>query len=243
MQQASHSPSQRNSGPFPDPVACAAICFDLDGTLVDSEGDAADAIAVALRSVGRTMTMDERAFVVGHAFGEIYDQLIASGPLPLSREQLEDAILAARVDLLAQRGAQILPGAQDVVRWAAGHFRLALVTGSTRREALLMLDALGVADCFSVTLCAGEYGHGKPAPDPYLAGVAALGLAPRECVAVEDSTAGITSARAAGLYCVAVRAGNRFAQDQSHAHRILDSLADLPVLLSTHISGPGRRTP
>jgi HAD superfamily hydrolase (TIGR01509 family) len=214
-----------------DRASIAAICFDLDGTLVDSEGEAADSIALALEPLGRPLHPDERKFVVGHGFGEIYKYIHNKGDLPLTIEAFEDAVFAARVELFKRHGATILPGAREIVRSSATRFPLALVTGSTRREAELMLEALAVKDCFQITLCAGEYPVGKPSPDPYRRAAAALGLPTARCLAIEDSTAGITSAVAAGMSCIAVRAGNRYSQDQSMAHVILDTLHDLPGLL------------
>jgi HAD superfamily hydrolase (TIGR01509 family) len=215
------------------------LCFDLDGTLVDSEGEAADAIALALASLGRELSEDERQFVVGHGFADIYNYIHGHGGLALSMPAFEEAVYSARLQLFADHGAAVLPGASTIVRWAALRYPLAMVTGSTRREAQLMLEALGLLDCFQVTLCAGEYAAGKPSPDPYLLAAAALKVPPAHCLAIEDSTAGIAAARAAGMSCVAVRAGNRFGQDQSKAHLTIDTLHDLPSALSTWGASPG----
>ena len=212
-------------------MAVQAVCFDLDGTLVDSEGDCADAIERSLRTIGRAMSSTERDFVVGHGAGEIFALLRQGGGVPWTMAQFEDAVYAARVELLAERGANVLPGAREIVRWAAERYALALVTGSTRGEAELMLRVLDVASCFRLTLCAGEYPHGKPAPDPYRMAVAGLGMTSDQCVAIEDSTPGIAAALSAGMPCVAVRAGNRYGQDQSAATHVLDTLLELPALL------------
>lgn len=208
-----------------------AICFDLDGTLVDSEGEAADATELALRPF-RPLSSDERDFVVGHGFVEIYKYIYSHGGLPLDLHQFEEAVFQARLQLFAEHGANELPGARTIVQWAAERYPLALVTGSTRREAELMLQSLGISRCFRTTHCAGEYPVGKPAPDAYLQAAAALGIAPEACLAIEDSTAGIAAARTAGMLCVAVRAGNRYGQDQSGATLTIDSLLELPALFA-----------
>jgi sugar-phosphatase len=67
----------------------------------------------------------------------------------------------------------------------------------------------------------------KPAADGYLAAARALDVPPEACVVVEDSAAGIAAGRAAGAHVVAVRAGNFDGQDQSRAHRIIDTLEEL----------------
>ncbi|MBL9009428.1 MAG: HAD family phosphatase [Myxococcales bacterium] len=213
-------------------MAVQAVCFDLDGTLVDSEGDCADGIERALAHIGRDLRPSERDFVVGHGAGEILAMLRRNGGVAWSEREFEDAVFSARKALLSERGVTILPGAREIVRDLAGRFPLALVTGSTRSEAELMLQALELAPCFAVTLCAGEYPRGKPAPDAYLQAADALRVAPTQCIAIEDSTPGIAAARTAGMSVVAVRAGNRYGQDQSAAHHLLDTLLELPALLA-----------
>lgn len=209
----------------------AAICFDLDGTLVDSEGEAADAIELALQPLGRPLSLLERDFVVGHSATAIYEFIRGNGGLPLSLREFEDAVYEARVQLYERHGACELPGARQVVRALAAHLPLALVTGSTRPEAELMLSALQIGPCFRLTLCAGEYTRSKPSPEPYQLAAEGLKVPPERCVAIEDSTAGITAARAAGMTCIAVRAGNRYGQDQSEADQIVDTLHEAVVLL------------
>ena len=87
------------------PVTIAAVCFDLDGTLVDSEGEAADAIELAMQPLGRRLSASERTFVVGHGFGEIYATIKSGGGVPWSAAQFEQAIYQARLTLFEQHGA------------------------------------------------------------------------------------------------------------------------------------------
>lgn len=227
--------AEPQASPF-DPVnpqasEVAALCFDLDGTLVDSEGEAVAATELALAPYGRILLPEERDFVVGHGFVEIYNYIYKNGGLTLDILQFEDAVYQARLELFRRNGPSELPGARSIVRWAAEHYPLALVTGSTRREAELVLSALELRSCFQITLCAGEYSVGKPSPEPYLSAAAALALPPARCLVLEDSTAGIAAARAAGMRCVAVRAGNSYGQDQSAATFSIETLNDLPALL------------
>lgn len=210
----------------------AAVCFDLDGTLVDSEGEATEATELALAPLGRPLSPAERDFVVGHSVIAIYDFIRSHGGMPLSLPAFEEALYKARLVLFARNGACELPGAREVVRRLSLQRPCALVTGSTRPEAELMLSALQIGDCFRVTLCAGEYPRSKPSPDSYLRAAEALGVPASRCLAIEDSTAGIAAARAAGMITVAVRAGNRYGQDQSEASLIVDSLHDVAALLS-----------
>ncbi|MGV9773706.1 HAD family hydrolase [Streptosporangium sp. NPDC003464] len=101
-------------------------------------------------------------------------------------------------------GVTPLPGAirlLDELR-AAG-VPTALVTASPRRIVDMVLRTVG-AERFRLVVAAEDTARGKPSPDPYLKAAAALGADPAECVAVEDSPAGLTAARAAGCRVVAV---------------------------------------
>jgi HAD superfamily hydrolase (TIGR01509 family) len=104
---------------------------------------------------------------------------------------------------------------------------LAIVTGSSRVEAAQALDALGLRDAFRVVLAAEDVPRSKPAPDGYLAAAAALGVAPPECLVIEDSAHGIAAGRAAGARVVAVSAGNFAGHDQRGAERVLATLDEI----------------
>ena len=81
-------------------------------------------------------------------------------------------------------------------------------------------------------VAAEDVPRSKPAPDGYHQAMAALGLAPAECLVIEDSVAGIAAGRAAGCRVLAVRAGNFGGWDQTGAHRVIDTLEALtPSLL------------
>jgi HAD superfamily hydrolase (TIGR01509 family) len=130
--------------------------------------------------------------------------------------------------VFAEAGCTILPGARECVA-RLEHLPRALVTGSSRVEARQALAALGLVDAFPVVVAAEDVARSKPAPDGYLAAARALGVDPETCLVVEDSRAGISAGLAAGCRVVAVRAGNFDGQDQTGAHRILDTLDDLTV--------------
>jgi beta-phosphoglucomutase-like phosphatase (HAD superfamily) len=90
-----------------------------------------------------------------------------------------------------------------------------------------VLDRLGDVARFDIVLAAEDVPHSKPDPTGYLNAMTALGLAPSDCLIIEDSVNGIAAARAAGCVVVAARAGNFGGWDQSGAHRVLDTLEEL----------------
>jgi HAD superfamily hydrolase (TIGR01509 family) len=213
-------------------MAPEAILFDLDGTLVDSERESAEAMArVIRRDLGLEVTQAQRDFVIGHSWNEIHQLLVAQlGPaFGWDRDTLIARSAAERVHVIAEMGMTIMPGAVAAVERLGARWPRALVTGSSREEAKQALRALGIPDAFPLMFAAEDYSYGKPAPDGYLAAARALGVNPRRCVVLEDSAAGIEAGRAAGMTVVAVRAGNFAGHDQSRAHKIVDTLDEVTI--------------
>lgn len=209
-------------------VGFHAVLFDLDGTLVDTERESAEAMARAvLAARGIALDQEDRDFIIGRSWVDIYARLVKRYPgLGLSREQLIALTSEAREGVLADQGLTILPGALEVFSRCEPR-ALALVTGSSRVEAGQVLDSLGLRPRFSAVVCAEDVEYSKPHPAGYLSAQAQLGVSARDCLVIEDSTAGIGAGRAAGCVVLAVRAGNFHGQDQSAAHMVIDSLEEL----------------
>lgn len=214
-----------------------AVLFDLDGTLVDSERQNAESVARVLAARGRPLSDDEREFVIGHGWAEIYAHLSAAGGVDLDYPTLKHLAALEREKIVAEEGLDVLPGALAAVEWMSARYAATIVSGSSRAEIEIILRVLGVAERFPWFVGAEDTARGKPAPDGYLLASERLGVAPAECLVLEDSQAGIRAGIAAGMRVVAVRAGNFAGQPQNEAHRVVDTLEAVDDRLLAELFG------
>ncbi|WP_084965216.1 HAD family hydrolase [Thermoactinospora rubra] len=176
-----------------------AVLFDMDGTLVDTEGlwwSAVDAVAGAL---GRPLTPGDEPFVHGRTIEDTAAHLAPKGSAAsLARRLTEE--FTRRID----EGVRVLPGARSLLaQLATAGIPTALVSASPRSVVERILPLLE-GHRFATVVADGDTPRGKPYPDPYLEAARRLGVAPSRCLAVEDSPAGVTAARAAGCRVVTV---------------------------------------
>jgi HAD superfamily hydrolase (TIGR01509 family) len=182
--------------------AIAAVVFDLDGVLINSESvwDAARREVVA-RNGGRWQAGATQA-MMGMSSPEwsryLHDQL----GVPLEPEQINELVVAALLDQYRHR-LPLLPGAVLAVRRLADRWPLGLASSSNRPVIDAVLQRAGIADCFAVTVSGEEVAAGKPAPDVYLTATRRLGVDAANAAAVEDSTNGLRAAAAAGMLVIA----------------------------------------
>ena len=180
----------------------AAIVFDLDGVLVDSEQlwDEVRRSVVAER--GGRWTAEATSAMQGMSTPEwaAYLGTLGAGGTP---EELARVVVAAMADRY-RRHVPLLPGAVEAVTALSGRWPLGLASSSPPDLIHVVLTAAGIAGRFRVTLSSEEVPRGKPAPDVYLAVAARLDAEPATSVAVEDSANGLRSAAAAGMVVVAV---------------------------------------
>ncbi len=196
------------------------ILFDLDGTIIDTEPQAYQAILEVTKEWGVGVTKDDAASVAGKKWEVAFDLLFAKHKMPLSKEESSRAIIR-RYQELVRDNPTIIPGAAAAIADFAQHFQLALVSGSHRADILWALDHLNVRQHFSVILGAEDYPLSKPAPDGYLKALELLPSQAEHALIFEDSSAGIASAHAAKVKVVAISSTNHFQHDQSSAHAII----------------------
>jgi len=153
---------------------------------------------------GRPLTEDD---YFGTLAGNT-EEAIIGGWLGVRGDELA-ALVEERIDRYVRRadGATIPEMLREAVRYAAARVPVAVVSGAYRREIEPVLERAALAERVTALVAADDVTRGKPDPEGYVRALAALGdgLAPRDVVAFEDTEAGVASARAAGLRCLAVR--------------------------------------
>jgi HAD superfamily hydrolase (TIGR01509 family) len=123
--------------------------------------------------------------------------------LDMAPEAISDEVVA-RLSARYRVELPLIPGAADAVRRMAERFTLAVASSSNLVLIELVLELAGLRGLFSIVMSSEEVRQGKPAPDVYLEAARRLGVAPSECAAVEDSSAGLRAATAAGMRVVAI---------------------------------------
>jgi HAD superfamily hydrolase (TIGR01509 family) len=205
------------------------VVFDFDGLIIDTEGPEYEAWCSIYRDHGKELPLDLWTAGIGTRNGfDPYGHLETLHGSALDRTLLSSGVRERALALIA---AEIVrPGVVDVLDAAREmDLRIGLASSATRDWVEGHLARLGLLSRFHHVSCWAEGLRPKPAPDLYLEAVEALGVLPSEAIAFEDSANGISAAKAAGLYCVAIpnplTAGLRL----DHADLRLGSLADLPL--------------
>ncbi len=213
--------------------SASAVIFDLDGLLVESEQVwSAAKRELSLARGGRWTTGAEHD-MLGMSSAEWSRYMREELGVPMD----DPEISASVVDLVAARYREHLPviaGADSTVHALSERFPLGLASSSNRPTIDLVLELTGWDRCFSAATSSEEVAAGKPSPDVYTETARRLSTSAGSCVAVEDSAAGIRSARAAGLTVVAVpnRVYRPAADVLGQADLILFSIAELASVMS-----------
>ena len=198
------------------------MLFDFDGVLIESEYLGNKQIADWLTANGHPTTV-EQSMATFMGLGKI-DFLQAverwiGGPVPdsfhLARDEEDRRVMAEGIDAVA--------GAVEFVRALPPELPRAIVSSSSTAWIARHLEHIGLRDAFGDHLYSGRehVARGKPAPDLYLHGAAALGVAIGDCLVIEDSPVGATGAVASGAYVVGLCAGSHCGVGHGERLRVL----------------------
>jgi HAD superfamily hydrolase (TIGR01509 family) len=206
----------------------AAVVFDLDGLLLDTEQVWDEVREGLVREHGGRWHDWAQADMMGMSSPEwsryMHEELgLAEEPEEISAEVVRR--MAARY----RERLPLIDGAVGAVERLAARWPLGLASSSNRELIDLALEVSGLSRYFLVTVSSEEVARGKPAPDVYLEAARRLGVDARVCAAIEDSRSGILSADAAEMRVVAIP-NRHYRPDEealAAADVVLDSLGEL----------------
>jgi HAD superfamily hydrolase (TIGR01509 family) len=187
-------------------IGPAAVLWDMDGTLVDSEKVWTVSLQDTARALGGTLSPAARTAVIGSDMANTLVVLFDDLGLPREPARMAEAerLLTRRTGELFAAGLEWRPGALAALHTVrAAGWPAALVTNTGRALTEMALDVIG-REHFAVTVCGDEVPRGKPDPDPYLRAAQLLEVPAADCLAVEDSPTGARAAERAGAAVLVV---------------------------------------
>ncbi len=206
----------------------AAVIFDMDGLLIDSEPLWRIAEIEALSGIGVPIAEKDAVETTGLRTDEVVELWYARYPWPdPPRKEIEARIITRLIALVRERG-QPMPGVHETLdALAAAGYPLAIASSSASEIIAATLETLGLASFFRVAQSAEHEPFGKPHPGVYIEAARRLDIEPWRCLAFEDSPNGVIAAKAARMTCIAVP-DPALADDRRFgaADLILPSLAD-----------------
>jgi len=206
-----------------------ALIFDMDGVIADSEPLHFEAERLILSQSGIDVPVAEWENFMGLSDKKIFQYILdhyTDGHFDMT------ALLTAKYEVflkLLTEKLQPITGALDFIHWARAHYaHIALTTSSTQSVQQTIFNLFDLTRYFDVIITGDHIRYGKPHPEPYLMTIKALNVSAAQCLVIEDSVHGITSAKSAGCQVAALMTSfPRAALEAAGADYIVENFANL----------------
>jgi HAD superfamily hydrolase (TIGR01509 family) len=220
----------------PLPFVPAAVIFDMDGLMLDSERAINACMAQAARELGHDLPDSLWLQMIGGGDG-LCQRLVSARIGDAAAEALLERSQVL-YDAVADAGIDHRPGIVDLLEWLVARDIPRAVATSTRRPlATRKLAAAGLLPYFDAVSTSSDVARPKPAPDVYLLAAEKLGVDPARCLVLEDSPTGVRAALAAGMTPIQVPDMLEPDDDvRALRHRIVGSLGDAQQLLEARLA-------
>ena len=213
------------------PLKFSAVIFDMDGVIVDSEPRHERAFLDVFEQMGYGQTHGVHfEHYIGRSDRAVWVDFIARHNPRWSIEELT-AWKQNHVIEILRREQPIFAGLPELVGQLAASHRLAVASGSVHRVIDEVLAMKSLRRHFPVVVSVQDVARGKPAPDVFLRAAELLGVEPELCCVIEDSAAGVTAARAAGMTAIAIT-NTLPAGKLAHAHHVVQTYGEIGQLLT-----------
>ncbi|MEL6496615.1 MAG: hexitol phosphatase HxpB [Cyanobacteria bacterium J06623_7] len=209
-------------------MTIAAVIFDLDGLLIDSEPLWQEAEILIFQRVGIKLTSELCQQTQGLRIDEVVEYWYQRYPWTnLTKLEVEQAIVEEVIALIQTKGSS-LPGVEQAITLVRSKdVKIALASSSAVIIIQAALKKLGLTEIFTEVYSAESEVLGKPHPGVYLTTASKLNIPPQSCLALEDSLNGVLAAKAAQMKCIAIPAA-----DQQNNPKMAISDRILPSLLA-----------
>ena len=207
-----------------------ALVFDFDGLILDTEGPIFQTWQELYQEYGCQLTLADWENCLGSAEGTnmFYDNLEEQLGQPVDMETIAPRLQTRELEMIEAQ--PVLPGVSEYIQRAVQlGLKLGVASSSTCKWVTGHLEKRGLRESFQCVLGSDDVQATKPDPDLYLSVVECLEVSAEQTIAFEDSPHGVTAAKRAGLYCVAVPNPLTRQLRLDHADLLLESLDDLSL--------------
>ena len=212
-----------------------AIVFDFDGVVVDTEPLHYRAFVAAMSDHSVEFDYDHyQKHYIGYDDRDGFAAICKDHQIDMSSGRLRSLIdlKAEAFESMVVSGLDPLPGVVSLIRSASGVMPVAICSGALKRDIDAVLSTLeggSLTRLFQTIVTADDVARSKPDPESYRLAVSQLSLDPDQCVAIEDTPAGLQSARDAGLKTIAVATTHEQAKLAGLADHVADDLASVNI--------------
>lgn len=215
----------------------AAVIFDMDGVLIDSEPTHERIEQELFEELGITLTQAEHRRYQGTGSLEMWRSIIEEHALDSEAVSLSKRHRGRFLGYLREGEVPRIPGILELLSDLRSRgIPLAVASSSTGPVVRSVLSYTGVEELFGVVVSGDEVARSKPAPDIFLLAAERLGLAPERCLVVEDSENGVAAAKAAGMACLGFRNPGSGSPALSGADYRVESAEELATVLTEALS-------
>lgn len=205
------------------------VIFDMDGVLIDTEPLHYEVWQEVFAERGLIIDFENYKDCIGSTRKFLYELILKN----YERDFRDDPSLPKRFieikdKFLEEHGIPQIEGVTETVKTLHEKgYKLAVASSSPLRYINFAMEKLGIASCFDLLFSGEQVKNPKPAPDTFLAVSEKLGIAPDECVVIEDSENGSKAAKAANMYCLGFANPHSGDQDLSAANEIFYPFSEL----------------
>jgi beta-phosphoglucomutase len=210
------------------PENLRACFFDLDGTLMDSEIAWFKALGDALKLYGIHLPKRYSQEIYGRDWNSVYNYIstIFADQVPSVKTLKDDTLICYEEQ---DETAMIIQESKDLLIKLSKDYLIAIVSGASNRTIENCIRIMQIEDFVDFYVGYDEYSRPKPNPQCYQLAAERAGVQPEECIVFEDSEVGITAAKAAGMFCVALARRQNSFQNHIHADMIVSSLDQVVI--------------